>query len=510
MTIHLPIVWNELLRLGRRRITYINRTGPLLIALAFLSFAMAISWYTDEIFTPSPETFGSFMMFLVAIIEVLTGFSAPMVACATLTDEKDENTLGLLLMADLRGWDVVLAKFVSVFLLSEMLLLSAMPFIGFAMIFGGVDLHTVGMHAAMMTSFLIMACAAGTYFSAVSPQSGLAVTQTALLLGLWFVGTSYVDYNSAAWGLPIGQPALGVLTPIWGASGIPLAQMLPGVFLNMIIAAACLFEAVRILPRQIHARADAPRTAKVRGSERGRRWARRSSEPLAKLAASSLRSMGFSRRSIPMRILAFLGLLTILMFPVAGLFMLWILVFRETILALKKAREQGALDDLVLVPVSDEALGVAFWRGHTCATRMYFAAIVIWFAFYAWFMQFDRNGVRMLLIFLPITIAAHINVTALSCVAGTARFRYGMTGSLWAYLFVGGAVIGLLMPLYVEYLIGMFPTTRNLVYRTGAGYTVLAIAVYIGVNVLGHLASALLAVRCLGGRLRRCAGLQGT
>src|SRR5262245_7857479 len=107
----LPIVERELRARARQGMTYWSRCG--LAALAGLSGAQVLSAAT-----PGPLAPGLIAFRALAWLGLLFACGSVLLSADSISQERREGSLGMLFLAPLRGYEVVLAKFMGVGLLS--------------------------------------------------------------------------------------------------------------------------------------------------------------------------------------------------------------------------------------------------------------------------------------------------------------------------------------------------------------------------------------------------------
>lgn len=107
--------------------------------------------------------------------------------CTTITEEKEEMTLGLLLMAGVNPISIVLGKHVPRLISALMLLVSQMPFLLLAITLGGVTVRQILAAFIALASYLLMISSVGLLMSVLSPRSSSASSRMASLLFVYFL-----------------------------------------------------------------------------------------------------------------------------------------------------------------------------------------------------------------------------------------------------------------------------------------------------------------------------------
>jgi ABC-type transport system involved in multi-copper enzyme maturation permease subunit len=178
----LPIVQRELRVASRRASTYWLR---FFAALLVLGFWIVLLMGTRRM-TPAQLS-----QHIITMLGSLTlGFC--MIAGAFLTSdsvssEKREGTIGLLFLTDLKGFDIVLGKFVATSIHAFFGLLAALPILGLSLMMGGVTGAEFARFALVFVVTLFASLAAGILVSTFSQQAMRATAGTFLVV-LFFGG----------------------------------------------------------------------------------------------------------------------------------------------------------------------------------------------------------------------------------------------------------------------------------------------------------------------------------
>lgn len=188
---------------------------------------------------PAPGLQVFFMVMLVNLFGlVLGGLTA---FCSAITEEKEDDTLGLLRMTNLSPLAILFGKGTSRFVSGALLLLAQLPFSMLCVTLGGVSAEHIlkGYEVLICTLFLL--CNLGLLMSVIAKKTGIAVAYT-LLVGvlIYAVGPAVyvwkfeISRNSVPpsgwWFEFLGQllannPVMILGTMIFGAPGrIPVAD----------------------------------------------------------------------------------------------------------------------------------------------------------------------------------------------------------------------------------------------------------------------------------------------
>ncbi len=192
----LPIVERELRVRARQPATYRLRIVTVLVAL---TVSGGLVWRSGQ-FLVAPAVGSTIFQALQALAFLYCLFEGARSASDSLSEEKREGTLGLLFLTDLKGYDVVLGKFVGTSLNSFYGLLAFLPVMAVPVLMGGVTGGEVWRGALALTNLLFFSQAAGIWVSARSRDG-----RKALIATLGLVGSIVV--------LPLALPILASVSP---------------------------------------------------------------------------------------------------------------------------------------------------------------------------------------------------------------------------------------------------------------------------------------------------------
>jgi len=175
----LPIVERELRLASRRKSTFVIRCTAALLALALAGLASLAA-------ALSPRSGGKYLFnylsYYVFIVALLGGV---FLASDCLSRERREGTLGFLFLTDLKGYDVVLGKFMAISLNAFYGLLAVFPILGLSLLAGGVTGREFGRMSLALINALFFSIAAAMWVSSRSLSSYRAMANTiCLLIGL--------------------------------------------------------------------------------------------------------------------------------------------------------------------------------------------------------------------------------------------------------------------------------------------------------------------------------------
>ena len=178
---NLPIVQRELLIASRGLGSWLSRWILAMIAVSLGGFWLLAgssvgqnapgSLQGDVFFTVM--TWSCFTYCLLAGLWTTTD---------TLTREKNDGTLGLLFLTDLRGYDVVLGKMFSGSLRSFYGVLAVLPVLALPLLMGGVTNTQFLRTVFALLNILIFSLSCGIFFSAICRRTGQSIFYTLLFL----------------------------------------------------------------------------------------------------------------------------------------------------------------------------------------------------------------------------------------------------------------------------------------------------------------------------------------
>ncbi len=146
-----PIFSRELLTSARQPRHFIMRAGYCLGLFVVMYTASQATFGWQQV-TSLGETarFGSLLFQLFSLVQLaLVLFFAPLFAASRIAQEKDRQTLVLLLMTDLRDRELVLGKLLASLLRVGMLLAASAPVFTLISVLGGVSLEQIGWSLAL-------------------------------------------------------------------------------------------------------------------------------------------------------------------------------------------------------------------------------------------------------------------------------------------------------------------------------------------------------------------------
>jgi len=182
-----PIFNREWLTVPRRPRHYINRAAylGLLWVLGLTAWQMMVGWTH----TPSlgeAARFGLLLFQIVAFVELsLLVFFAALAAVSTITLEKDRRTFILLLLTDLRDYEIVLGKLFGSLLQIGTLVAGTVPFLALLLLLGGIGPGQVVQAIMLIAASVLGAGSLGGLMALWRDRTFPALALTVLFLVLY-------------------------------------------------------------------------------------------------------------------------------------------------------------------------------------------------------------------------------------------------------------------------------------------------------------------------------------
>jgi ABC-type transport system involved in multi-copper enzyme maturation permease subunit len=181
----LPIVRRELRVSSRRKSTYYARGAGAMLGMV-ISFFMLMMFTV----TGSRSGAGNAMFTVLSWYALLTTLLAGVfLASDSLSEERREGTLGLLFLTDLKGYDVVLGKFMAVSLNAFYGLLAVFPVLALCLLAGGVSGLEFWRTCLALLNLLFFSVTAAMLVSSFYSSAYRAMTGSVALLVIWLAVT---------------------------------------------------------------------------------------------------------------------------------------------------------------------------------------------------------------------------------------------------------------------------------------------------------------------------------
>jgi len=198
----LPLVQRELRVIARRSGTYWIRFAAALLALLFLVpglFIVAVSGGKNV-----GQTLFTMMSYYGFVVCLLAG---AFLGADCIAEERREGTLGFLFLTDLKGYDIVLGKFLGASLNAFYSLFAILPILGLCLLAGGVTGGEFWRMSLALLDALFFSMALSIFVSArlksVSQPTMLAL---GLLFGAWFFGYQVFKLSTVVTSNALSRP----------------------------------------------------------------------------------------------------------------------------------------------------------------------------------------------------------------------------------------------------------------------------------------------------------------
>lgn len=217
----LPIIERELRVRARRRGLRWPRVITALVVLIIVTWMVFVPQWAGVPMPPQAPLAMSFgLLFLVA------AFLGARLTADSVSQEYREQTLGLLLLSHLKGWEIAVGKLVSNALTAVFTLLATVPILSIPVLAGGAPPATVCKLALAMLNTLVLSAATGLFFSSRTTEGRRAQTLAMLLIALSLfalpsvVALAAMQGPASPWRWALLLRYLCPTLPIYGAFGV--------------------------------------------------------------------------------------------------------------------------------------------------------------------------------------------------------------------------------------------------------------------------------------------------
>jgi hypothetical protein len=188
----LPIVQRELLVAARRRLTFWSR----IVAAGggFLAVVMIVGVEPDA--AKAGALGAKLFRWLTFPAFAICLFGGALLTADCLSVEKREGTLGLLFLTDLKGYDVVLGKFVAHSLTAAFCLLAIVPMLALTILLGGVTAGEFWRAVILLLNALFVSLCVGVVVSVWSVSARNALATAVFLIFIWLVWPWLISHFS--------------------------------------------------------------------------------------------------------------------------------------------------------------------------------------------------------------------------------------------------------------------------------------------------------------------------
>ncbi|HID77830.1 MAG TPA: ABC transporter permease [Planctomycetaceae bacterium] len=212
-----PVFTRELAIAPRRRRLYVARAAYALVLLVLLSTAWLVLTGTQRVRDIGDVArFGMIAFQILAPLQLaLAAFFSALLAASAVAQEKDRQTLVLLLMTNLTNSELVLGKLLASLLNVLVLLAASFPVFMLMALLGGVSFSQIGRAFAVTTAAVLVCGSLGSTIALWREKTFQALAVTVLVLVLW-VGVWEIVASGA-----LGTGWLGLRCETWAAAFSP-------------------------------------------------------------------------------------------------------------------------------------------------------------------------------------------------------------------------------------------------------------------------------------------------
>jgi ABC-type transport system involved in multi-copper enzyme maturation permease subunit len=209
-----PIFNREWLTVPRRASHYVLRAAyyGLLWVLGLTAWQALVGWSRPATLGDNAH-FGLFLFHVFTLVQlVLLLFFAALTAASAIAQEKDRRTFVLLLMTDLRSYEIVLGKLLGSLLQIVLLLIGMVPVLALLLLLGGIAPAQVGQAGLVIAATALAAGSLGTVVALWREKTFQVLALTVLFLVLYLC---VVQALPAAAGWLAGSPSAGTAAETW-------------------------------------------------------------------------------------------------------------------------------------------------------------------------------------------------------------------------------------------------------------------------------------------------------
>lgn len=178
----LPVVERELRVGARNRSTYYLRFVAPLIPTAFSIFGL---WFVPTFFNEGPIPPRDLFLILTWMEFAFIIIAGVALTCDSISQEKRDNTLGLLFLTDLKAYDIVLGKLAVAVLRGVSTLIGTIPVLALPLMLGGTDLAEFSRISLTLLLTLFFSMTIGLLASAAMRRAWTAFGISAFVLALF-------------------------------------------------------------------------------------------------------------------------------------------------------------------------------------------------------------------------------------------------------------------------------------------------------------------------------------
>lgn len=210
----LPIVQHELRAASRRRSTFLTRA--ICAAIALLG---AVIYILTDPAAGSPTSSGSAVFHTISILAAaMCCMISIMLASDCISEERRQGTLGLLILTDLKGYDIVLGKLLGISLNAFYCLFGVLPALALPLLFGGIEAGEFWRMCLALVNLMFFCFAVAVCVSSFckNARASFAITGATVLFFCAFLPALHIAPLPVQW--TVGWLiALGPTEPVYRA-----------------------------------------------------------------------------------------------------------------------------------------------------------------------------------------------------------------------------------------------------------------------------------------------------
>ena len=220
-----PVFNRELVITPRRARIYIARAAYVLALLILIGTAWLVLTGTQVVRDVGDMArFGSALLHVLGPLQLaLAVFFSALLATSAVAQEKDRNTLALLLLTNLSNGELVLGGLLASLLTVFVLIAAALPVFMLIALFGGISWDQIGRVFAVTVASVLLCGSLGSTLALWREKTFQALAMTVLVLVLW-LGV----WEVVAAGV-LGPSWLGLPTRTWAVAMSPWQAILAAV-----------------------------------------------------------------------------------------------------------------------------------------------------------------------------------------------------------------------------------------------------------------------------------------
>jgi hypothetical protein len=513
---NLTLTARELARMGRDTRTYALRMTVVVFALV----ALVTLWYFGGAASLGPDAraarLGAYFAVAALVFQLTVVFLiAPLLTSGLIAEERRDNTLTLLLLADMRGPGIFLAKFVPALLQIELLLMSTLPIIAFAALFGGVSVPLAAVQVLLLSVTACAVCALSLLCSSLSTNPRIALFFTFVAVGGVVAMTMGADWVVWFYGLfrprlllPFPASTLGALVQLHGAPAFGLGT------LKVISVSAGIHGAVAVIAAWLtvlHLPTLVREGRAAENREAGPRhpWGKGAigMNRVGQLLAANVGGRPFADGALFAQKISLVLFVLVALVPLAGWLSLTLLAAFTAASSLAFPMEQGIIADLQMTPLNEKRLirtlvKLAVNRAMVFAPAFVVAELQFFYLAGGLIGEIPRGPYQvygpalMVPMLMALGVARFACVVTMACAAGTSKGN-----AIWHAALTTFAVLPLSVVAYGFMALGLVGYAKGLEWeRPGVAMALLVVA---GAGAIGVFAlSAMRYHRLFAGSIR--------